>query len=678
VPADDLAWLAVIGGAIALAAALIWLAPPLSHHYPAPIHDVFGVWRGLIAPEPLEDVRSMLTLATPILLAGVVLAFGSRQPSRRSLDYLVVAVQVIGIGVLVWGVLGQIRTGPLVTPDYFDQYLLSLPNLIAGAVIGLALTAAIVRPPALARPESILRVSQRLRGSLWVPLAIALLASAIWLLPAVNTDSTLSQAGRLAAGHIPVQGEDYFAVVNGRTPLVNYISQYANLLPLIVAPVLRAFGPSITAYSITMCVLSGVGMMAIYGAFSQVTRSAWTGLVLYVPWVALSLFPWNDIGPYREFNGIYHGILPDRYFGPFVLALLCALFIRGRRIPIFALFAFAGLVLLNNYEFGVGALLATVVALPVSWDRSLPLRRRLPPLLAQGGTGLLAALALVSAVMLIRTGQLPDPALLTYFNRLFLQDSYGLEPMPAVGLHWALYATYAATLLIAAVRYLHDKPDRTLTGMLAFSGIFGLTTGMYFVGRSSQYQLMLLFPAWGLALALVAWTAAGSLRSARASGTGMRRLLLPGCAALIGFGVMLSAIDRIPLPNRQIDRLEAGGPIHDTRPSERFIESRTRPGEHVLMIGTGTDHLLAEKIGVVNVSPLNGVSSLISPAEADRSLNQLQDEGGNLVFEAVSGRPVGGFSFGVPELATILRERGYRLVDEDPSLYLRVWRRAAS
>ena len=33
---------------------------------------------------------------------------------------------------------------------------------------------------------------------------------------------------------------------------------------------------------------------------------------------------------------------------------------------------------------------------------------------------------------------------------------------------------------------------------------------MYFVGRSSQFQLMLLFPVWSLALALVAWAAAGS------------------------------------------------------------------------------------------------------------------------------------------------------------------------
>ena len=107
-------------------------------------------------------------------------------------------------------------------------------------------------------------------------------------------------------------------------------------------------------------------------------------------------------------------------------------------------------------------------------------------------------MVVVSAIILLRAGELPNPTLLTYFNRLFLRDSFGLVPMPTLGLHWALYATYAAALLIAAVRFVRAHPDRTLTAMLAFAGTFGLGTGMYFVGRSSQFQLMLLFPALGV------------------------------------------------------------------------------------------------------------------------------------------------------------------------------------
>jgi len=407
-----------------------------------------------------------------------------------------------------------------------------------------------------------------------------------------------------------------------------------------------------------------------------VTRGAWSALALYVPWVALSMYPWIDTGTYREFNGIYYGVFPARYFGPFLLAWLCALWLRGRRIPIFALFGFAGLIVLNNYEFGVGALLALIAAVVAGWDRNLPVRRRLTDLVLQGGAGLLAALALVCTITLARTGELPNFSLLTYYSRLFLRESFGLAPMSSLGLHWALYATYSAVLVVAAVRYVRREPDGVLTGMLAFSGVFGLVTGMYFVGRSIQIQLILLFPAWGLALALAALTAVRSLRDANSDWLRLRRLLIPACAALIGFGVMVAAIARLPQPQRQVDRLSDGGTPRNLKPVERLVESWSTPGEHILLIGTLPDHLIADRTHVVDVSPINGITALISPAEADRSIDQLEDEGGDLVIERVSALPPSGYNFGIPEFADILRQRGFVLIAEDPRLHLRVWRRA--
>ena len=676
-PADDLAWLVVAGGAIALAAAFVLIAPPLSNLYPAPSLHVFTVWKGTIHREPLEDVRSVIAIATPVLLAVVVVAFGTSGPPRAAMDPIVIALQVAGIVLLVIAVLGQPRLGPLLTSDYFDPYLVSVPNLIAGIVIGLLLTAAAIRPPSwrwLSRGRE--AVSGRAVWR-WIALAIAIAVTVLWLLPAVNTDDTAPRAGGLASGHFGGQGDDYFSVVNGRTPLVDYISQYANLLPLVVEPVMKSAGPSITSLSISLSVLSAIAMVAIYGVFAVVTRGAWTALALYVPWVALSLFPWNDVGPYREFNGIYWGVFPGRYFGPFVLTLLCATWLRNRRPPTYVLFLFAGLVLLNNYEFGIGALLALIAALAAGWDRDLPVRRGLFDLLLRGVAGMLTAVALVCAITLIRTGELPDPALLTYYNRVFLSDSYGLEPMHSLGMHWALYATYAAALLVAAVRFVRREPDRVLTGMLAFSAVFGLVTGMYFVGRSSQFQLMLLFPAWGISLALLAWIAVHSLRAAASDRARLRRLLLPALATLVGFGVMVSAVDRVPHPRAQIDRLRAGGTPWDLAPEVRFIESWTHPGEDVLLIGTTPDHLVADRASVVNVSPLNGITSLFSPAEADRALDQLQDVGGSVVVERTTALSPGGFSFGIPEFATILRQHGYELVGQG-GYFLRIWRRQAS
>ena len=132
----------------------------------------------------------------------------------------------------------------------------------------------------------------------------------------------------------------------------------------------------------------------------------------------------------------------------------------------------------------------------------------------------------------------------------------------------------------------------------------------------------------------MAWAALPSLR--RATGAGRRvleRLLLPACAALIGFGVMISALDRVSPPWRQVDRLSMGGPAaNDQLAAQRYVEANTSPGEHVLIIGTTLDHRVADRAGVVNVSPLNGVTSLITPAEADRALDQLEDAGGRPWF----------------------------------------------
>jgi hypothetical protein len=676
VPAEDLAWLGPVVGGVLLVAAFVWISPVLARHYPSNNGHVFSLWQATILPEPREEVRSMMALGAPFVLAAVILAFGTRRAPRPSLDPLVLGAQVFGIGLLVWAVVQQPRRSGFLPIEYFKPLLLSVSNLVAGILIGVVLTAVVLRwsgrLPAWTR-----QVADRLAGRRRLSLSIALIATVVFLLPAVVTDATVGQSGQLAVVHIPVQSEDYFAVVNGRTPLVDYIAQYSNLLPLLVAPILVAFNTSLTSFSIVICTLSAIALLAIYGVFVEVTRRPWAALGLYVPFLALSLFPWNDSGPFRNFDANYYGILPGRLFGPLLLAWLCALSTR-RRIPIWALFGFAGVVVINNSEFGTPALIGLIVAMAMSWDRSEPVRKRVGRIAAQGAAGLLGAVVLVSAVILIRSGELPDPTLLTYFNRLFLRYSYGLVPMPSLGLHWALYATYAAALLMAAVRYVRDDPDRTLTSMLAFSGAFGLGTAMYFVGRSSQFQLMLLFPAWSFALALVAWTAARSLRAARGNRAGLMRLLLPGCAALIGFGVMVSAIDRVSPPWRQVDRLiDGGNAVNDALSAQRYVESHTRPGEHVLILGLPLDHRLAERAGVVNVSPLNGITAFISSAEADRALNQLEDEGGNQVFDAVSARPSTGGSLAVPEFATILRQRGYRLVGKDPEWHLRLWRRAA-
>ena len=650
--AEDLAWLGSIVAAAVLAAAFAWLAPSLAELLPSPSHPFFSAWAYKVQPEPLEDVRAALALATPFAVAAGVLALGSRRPARRSLDPLIVAAQVVGIALLTWSIVRQPHVVAALPVNYLDPLLVSARNLVAGVLIGVV-AAGFILCWSGTMPKPLTRLGGLVRRP-WLVLALAAVSTVIFLLPAVITDATVGQSGLFTSKGVGLHAEDYLAVINGRTPLVNYIGEYANLLPFAIAPLLAAFGSSMTAFTVLMSTLSAIALLAIFGVFTEITRRPWLALVLYVPFLALALFPWHEDGVFRQFAGDYYAVLPDRLLGPFLLGWLCALSIRTRRVPAWALFLLAGLTLINNSEFGTGALLASALAMVLGSDRSVRLRRRLLEIGRGAAIGLVAAVAIVCAITLVRTGSLPDPALLSYYSRLVLRQSYGLLPMPSLGLHWALYATYAAALVTASVRYARDDPDRILTGMLGFSGALGLTTGMYFVGRSTEFQLMILFPVWAFCLALVGWTGAMALRAARADKEHLRRLLLPAVAALVGFGLMVSAIGRVSPPWRQVSRLSEGGqPVYDMPNAQRFIESRTVPGEHVLVVGTPVDHRLAERAGVVNVSPLNGLLALVSSVEADRALDQLRAEHGTKVFEVVTvGNPINRF-IALPEFAAI-------------------------
>jgi hypothetical protein len=670
--ADDVAWLGLVPTTLLLLALVLWLAPTLSHLYPGSSEQVFPQWRFLVKPEPLEATRFIIAALGPLILSAVVLALGTGHPGRRSLDGAVIGIQLLGAGFLAWSVAHQIHVPPHTRPDYFDPLLLSVPNVIAGAVIGVVLAALCTSRVEVHQPR-VRAITSWLSGTRGIAFAVAVAFTAIWLLPGVFTDATVGQAGQISTSHIPVQAEDYFAVVNGRTPLVDYIPVYVHLLPLALEPVLATFDSSLTALSIGMCLLSLVTLLSVYGTFSEVTRGRWAALGLYLPFVAISLFPWDRQGAAWDYDGNYYGFFPGRYLGPFVVAWLCALRLRGRRLPVWFIFFAAGLGVANNTEFGVPALAAAVVALALGPEPSTPVRRWASRVAAHAIGGVVAALLLVCVVTLVRSGELPNPSYATYWSSTFAREGYGLEPMPLLGLHWAVYLTYAGALLTAAVRYVRKAANQTLTGMLGFAGLFGILSGFYFAGRSLPWQLMLLFPVWGFALALLSWTIMQALRAGRGDPLRQRRLILPALAALAGFGVMVAAIDRFPLPWQQVDRLSAGGKAVNDQPAiQKFVDGHTSPGEHVLILGPALDHRIADRAGVVNTSPYYGLLALLSEQDVNRAVDSLEGEGGRKVFE--SGNLVKGItSRPFPELPEILRQRGFEHRRRDPASGLVQW-----
>jgi hypothetical protein len=352
---------------------------------------------------------------------------------------------------------------------------------------------------------------------------------------------------------------------------------------------------------------------------------------------------------------------------------LCALAVRRRRLPGWLLFFIAGLATLNNAEFAIPCVLASIAALMLGSDRAEPLARQIRALLIQAAIGLVGAAALVTAVVLARAGELPDLGSLTHYSEIFGRQGFGLSPMPTLGLHIGIYLTYVAAILVAAVRYVRGRENSTLTAMLGFVGVFGLLTGSYFAGRSLPWQLMLLFPVWGLALALLAWLTYRHLSSTPAEQGVVSRSLLPSLAAMTGFGVMVAAIATFPLPWEQVERLSQTGPaVNDVPAEQRFVEDRTTPGESVLIIGTPTDHRVAERAGVSNVSPWNSIISLYSERDVLRALDALERERGSQVFLVrPHDSPLGSSAASV---ARVVAARGFERVAENPQGELRLWR----
>src|SRR3954451_19661113 len=675
--AEDVAWIGTAATiAVALAAAA-WLAPavdgllaPPGGYHPFPAGKAL-----FFAPEPLEETRFLFALAAPALLAVAVLILGRRRPADARLDSPVIALQLIALGVIGWAVT-ETRTDLLYFPNavaaraYLPDDVFGMWFLVAGVAIGLALAVLVF----LARnSRAILARLQHtpLAGIRWLPALLALVATVIWLLPAIVTDADIGDTA-LLSGHIPVQFEDYVSVANGRTPLVDFVPWYASVLPLAIGPIIAAFDSSVTAYSLSMFALTLAALLCGYAALANITGRPWVALCLFIPFLAISFVPWHlGTGDVRIYSALYYAAFPDRYLGPFVVIWLLTRRLRRGSPPLWTVYLAVGLTLLNNFDFGSCCLAATIVASAFTLDRSASLRAQLSDLLPQAAAGMGAALLLVSAVTLIRAGHLPDPSILTYTSSVFGRSGFGLLPMPLWGLHWALYVTYAGALITAAVRWIRFPEERVLTPMLAFLAVFGLATGQYFAGRSEGTQLIVLLPIWGFTIALLTWLVGESLLGVRPGAA--RRSVVPAVAVLIGFGLMVAEVARVPAPWGQMDRILSGSTVHlfDLPAQQRFVATHTVPGEDVLIMSTPLDHRIAERAGVTNVSPW-GTNALFSQEEVDRTLDNLEGSGGRKLFANLPA-----LSPDAPLIEQILRTRGFRLAATDPNAQLDLWIRGA-
>jgi hypothetical protein len=627
------AWLAALPCALLLLAIVVLLGPPLGralfeptgaeHIWPR-LRSLRGVW-----PEPTEHARYVLALLAPLLVVGAAWLLRGRRV-RSAVSAIATPLAQVGLVAFVVGCIVVQHAylyeeaftsgrGPRAT-IYF-----TLATLAVAAMIALVLAVAASRPRVTtwfvrATGETALRRV--------VAVAAAALVTLAYLLSAYNTDGTINIAHEALWDHTAFYLDEAASILNGQAPLVDYHAQYGHLWSYVAAGVMALFGTvALGAFVAIMLAGTAATMAAVFATLRRIVgRSSLQALALFLPFVATSFFlkigpPDNRYSPAGLFS-----LFPIRYAGPYVLLwLLVRRLDKGSARSPLPLLALAGIIAINNPEFGMSAVGATLVVLAWSLpDRSLRGLAR-QALQALGGGAI--AVVLVAILTLTVGGGLPRFGMLLDYPRIFGTEGFGLLPMPAVGFHLVVYVTFVGAIVIAAVRG-RAGADRVLNVALLWIGIFGLGVGAYFTGRSHPHVLIDIFTVWAYALALLAIVAVRAI-ARRPS----RRPQAAELLVLAGLGVMVCSLAQIPAPWTQIERIRRTQP-HDVRVVTALgaaIEEQTRPGEAVAVL-VRPGHQISEQIGIDDVTPYANIDSMMTTqqwAEMDRALERA---GGNKLF----------------------------------------------
>jgi hypothetical protein len=620
------AWLAAVPVALVTLAAILLLGPPLGGALlPKPGGRFLrGVVEG-VHSEPTEQARYLIALAGPVLLALATLLLVRRAPARLAGSgvRLAAGVEVAAVLVLAGCFIAQRLQLPQAGPHERRVVYFTIPSVIVALAVAVAVAAAAGSPAVRAAWA---RWAAESRGRRIGAALVALAALVVTLLPAYYTDASLASAYEAVIYHLQFTYDESVAVLDGRSPLGDFATQYSALWPYVLAAGMSLLGPSVGTFTGMMAVLTGVSLLALYDVLRRAARSSTAALLLFLPLLATCALKLHGPSEGRFALITYFGVTPLRYAGPFVLAWLLARHLDGARPRrLWPLFLVGGLAALNNTDFGIAAIGATVAAL--GWTSPRPDRRTAGRLVLEAAAGLAGALTLVTILLLARTGSPPHLGLLFRYAHMFVVDGFANLPIrPAVGFVTVIYLTHVAAIGVATIRAIRRAPERLMTGMLVWSGVFGLGAGSYYVGHSLSEVLMYTFPVWGLTVCLL------TLLAVRGIAAGGRRPAPAQLAVLFAFGLLVCSLAQTSPPWRELQRIGSDGPKVFARPiGEGFVAQYVRPGEPVLIM-SGLGHRIAVNLGVNDVERFTGARSMLQLEQVEESLAALRAAGGTSVF----------------------------------------------
>lgn len=640
--AAEIAWTVIVPCALPVLASALLLGPALGRALFPRGFDVLWPstwWEAGGHPEPAKHARYLIATALPFLVIAVML-LGLRREWRlspRVTRTVVAASQLAVVAVVAFGFLGQqgtISFGALASPP---RPVFGLPTLAAAAAL-LTVTLIVLREGRLA--AWIGRLSRETMARRWAGAALAVAIAALWMQEVVMSDRLVEDHGLFNWTL-----NDAFAVLDGRTPLVDYHLIYGKLMPYPAALVLAAFGASGLVYTLLLMVLNVLALVAVYAVLRRIVGGSLLALGAFAPFVALS-----DL----RHIAIQAGLWPMRYGFAYPVAWLLGRHVDGRRPRhAWVLFLLGGLAAINSMEFGLGVLGGSVLAIVcVRPPRTRRAALRLTGALVGGTFG---SIALVSILTLARAGRLPEPAGLTEWPRIFTNLGWFELPVPVASLHLAVFATFMAAIVLAAVRAIGADQDAVLTAMLMWAGVVGLAGGNYYAGRAEDGKLTALLSVWGFVLVLLTIACVRSLTARSWRSPRVAELLV-----LLGFAVAVCTTIHVPSPVAHLRKLAyTSHPLGYRPAAERFIRERTHRGEKVAVMLPEGDRI-AYDLGLDDVSPYGFMNAIVTRRQMQTLIDAVRREGVRKIFLPAPEAFVAGEGDSAPEQLQLLETVGYR------------------
>jgi hypothetical protein len=646
-PAGQVVWLLAVPAAVLTFVLILVLAPPLGRFlFPIQTADFWPSALAAVKPKPTEEARYLLALVGAIMVPLSLLWLSHRGwlDRVRVPRWSAAVVQVAFVVALGFAVFIQKRVAiTALGTGYFTS-----PTVIVSCLLAAALITILHVPRLRDRADATLHWRPRVaRGPAAV---IATLMVVIWLLPAIQFDHTVASSPVPTWFDLVFTYDEGMSVLNGHTPLVNFVTQYGALWPYVAALPMHFFNGSLGSYTISMTVISAFCMLAVYAVLRRVTRTDIGALVLFLPFVATSAYIMVGTPVVRYSFVDYFGAFPLRYAGPYFTAWLLARHLSGERPRhVFWIFVVAGLSILNNGDFGVPSLGAVIVALALTARWPVP-RRVCLRRLGEGLAGLVVAYGLVGIVTVARTGDLPHLSYVFEVAHVFVLAGYQMLPMQWYGFWVAIYLTFCCALIVATMMAIRRTEDRVTAGLLGWAAIFGLGAGSYYAGRSHPQVLVASFSIWSLTIALLL------VATVRAVKAGQLRLGLPQLALCVGFGLTACSMAQFPAPWQSITRLQTRAPteLFDPAAAVAFIKAHVTPGTPVALL-TDEGQRMSRDAHVDDVSPFTGLPSMPTKHQFNQTLSALRAAGGDEIVVHENGELW-------PEIIPAMERRGFRQV----------------